>query len=93
MHEVFGLEREYMLCEPNEKEGRFILKEVMVDGNFGHHDERIRKIGQGKWALIMAELQHSMYVVTRYPSEALWISIGIVWQFIWKRRCCPTLVL
>lgn len=32
---------------PAEKEGRYILAEVMAGVNFGHHDERIRKVG--KW--------------------------------------------
>ena len=38
MQEVFALERSYMICEPLESEGRFFLSEVMVGGNFGHHD-------------------------------------------------------
>ena len=31
---VFGLSRDRMICEPDEHEGRFILKEVMENGNF-----------------------------------------------------------
>ena len=40
---VFGLEEKYMLWNPNEKDGRFLLNEIMMSGNFGHHDERIPK--------------------------------------------------
>ena len=29
MHTVFGLERELMLCEPNEQDGKFLLDEIM----------------------------------------------------------------
>lgn len=39
MKYVFGMEDKYLFCEPNEEEGRFILNEVMQNGNFGHHDE------------------------------------------------------
>ena len=85
MQEVFGLERERLLCEPNEKEGRYILAEVMAGGNFGHHDERIRKVGKGKWQSVFATLQHAMHVLRRYPSEALWIPVWMVYHFIWKR--------
>ena len=85
MQEVFGLERECMLCEPDEKEGRYILAEVMAGGNFGHHDERIRKVGKGKWQSVFATLQHAMHVLRRYPSEALWIPVWMVYHFIWKR--------
>lgn len=55
MQEVFWLERECLLCEPDEKEGRYILGEVMAGGNFGHHDERIRKVGRGKWFEVFAK--------------------------------------
>ena len=85
MQEVFGLERERMLCEPDEKEGRFILGEVMAGGNFGHHDERIKKVGRGKWQSIFASLQHATHVLRRHPSEALWMPVWMVYHFIWKR--------
>ena len=85
MQEVFGLERERLLCEPNEKEGRYILAEAMAGGNFGHHDKRIRKVGNGKWQSVFANLQHAMHVLKRYPSEALWMPVWMVYHFIWKR--------
>lgn len=85
MQEVFGLERERLLCEPNEKEGRYILAEVMAGGNFGHHDERIRKVGKGKWQSVFATLQHAMHVLRRYPTEALWMPVWMAYHFIWKR--------
>lgn len=85
MQEVFGLERERLLCVPDEKEGRYILAEVMAGGNFGHHDKRIRKVGNGKWQSVFANLQHAMHVLKRYPSEALWMPVWMVYHFIWKR--------
>ena len=85
MQEVFGLERERLLCVPDEKEGRYILSEVMAGGNFGHHDERIKKVGKGKWQSVFANLQHAMHVLRRYPSEALWMPVWMVYHFIWKR--------
>lgn len=85
MQEVFGMERERLLCEPDEKEGRYILAEVMAGGNFGHHDERIRKVGKGKWQSVFATLQHAMHVLRRYPQEAMWIPVWMVYHFIWKR--------
>ena len=85
MQEVFGLERERLLCEPDEKEGRYILAEVMAGGNFGHHDKRIRKLGNGKWQSVFAKLQHAMHVLRRYPQEAMWMPVWMVYHFIWKR--------
>lgn len=36
LKEVFGLEDNYMLTEPNEKSGKELLKEIMKEGNMGH---------------------------------------------------------
>ena len=41
LQEVFGLEAKYMLTTPNEREGKFLLDEIMMAGNFGHYDPRI----------------------------------------------------
>lgn len=85
MQEVFGLEREYLLSDPVEKEGRYILAEVMEGGNFGHHDNRIRKVGHGKWMSVFATLQHTLHMLRRYPSEVLWVPVWMVYHFVWKR--------
>ena len=37
----FRLEEEYMLCPPDEVEGRFLLIEVMKAGNFGQYDSYV----------------------------------------------------
>ena len=82
---VFGLEREKMLCEPNEKEGRYILKEVMQNGNMGHHDERIKRVSKNaKLQYLVSTLQHNRHLATHYPSEFFWTPVWMVWHFLWK---------
>ena len=85
MQEVFGLEKESLLSEPVEQEGRYILAEVMEGGNFGYHDNRIRKVGRGKWMSVFATLQHTLHLLRRYPSEVLWVPVWMVYHFVWKR--------
>ena len=41
LKEVFGLEDNYMLTEPNEKSGKELLKEIMKEGNMGHASMRL----------------------------------------------------
>ena len=43
MGKVFGLEEKYMLWTPCEKDGLFLLNEIMQAGNFGHQDARVPK--------------------------------------------------
>lgn len=89
---VFGLEREKMLCEPDEKEGKYILNEVMQNGNMGHHDHRIKRVSKNaKVQSVAASLQHTWHLATHYPSEFLWTPIWIVWHFCWKRTCARVL--
>jgi hypothetical protein len=83
MHEVLGMPREWMLWEPDEKEGRYILEQVMMGGNFGHHDERLKHSG-GKLGAVKAILTHNMHLLTHYPSDVVWAPVWIVWHKLWK---------
>ena len=47
--EVFGLEQEQMLWEPNKEDGVFLLEEVMLSGNFGKQDARQKGLYDSKW--------------------------------------------
>lgn len=85
MKYVFGLNERYLLCPADEKEGRFILNEVMSGGNFGHHDRRIRKVGYGKLQFLLSNLQHNWGLAKHYPKEFFWNPIWLVWHWIWKR--------
>ena len=76
---VFGMEREYMLCDPNEKEGRFILEEIMQTGNFGHRDSRY--IGNSK---VKRMTKHGLHLLMHYPSEVLWTPVWLVYHRLWK---------
>ena len=83
MHEALGMQRDWMLWEPDEKEGRYILMQVMKGGNFGHHDERLKHSG-GKLGAVKAILTHNMHLLTHYPSDVIWAPVWIVWHKVWK---------
>lgn len=85
MQDVFGLDAQYLLCETDAREGRFVLKEVLAGGNFGHHDSRTKRIGKGKWGAILSSMQHSARMFTHYPSPTLWMPIWMVYHYIWKK--------
>ena len=86
LQEVFGLEREYMLDEPNEAAGRFLLSEIMKAGNFGQYDKRLK---QGRYSnrlkLMASWLKHTSRLFRQYPVDVLWTPFGIVYISMWRR--------
>ena len=86
MLHVFGLEKHYLLYAPNEKEGQYILSQIMEGGNFGHHDRRLKADRhQGKYGAVKKILRHNLHLVTRYPSETVWAPVWIVYHWCWKK--------
>lgn len=84
---VLGIDKDLMLCQPNEKEGRFLLEEIMRGGNFGHYDERNRfysknaRIRRGVFTL-----KRNMRYLKHYPGEVLWKPIWQLWHWCWRKR-------
>lgn len=83
MYEALGMPNEWMLWEPDEKEGKYILEQVMTGGNFGHHDKRLKHTC-GKIGAVKAILTHSLHLLTHYPSDVIWAPVWIVWHKLWK---------
>ena len=75
----------WMICEPNEKEGKKLLAEIMQGGNFGQYDTRdvsLKKGGMikhGVW-----KLKRVMRLVSSYPEEALWEPVFRVYHLLWR---------
>ena len=86
MQEVFHLEEDCLLCSANEKEGRFLLNDIMQSGNFGHHDKRVKTIGNSKRVRSLSRiLQRMPHLIIHYPKEVLWAPIWLAYHFVWKR--------
>lgn len=83
LQEVFCLERNLMICDPIEKEGAFILSEVMSGGNFGHYDERLNH-RKGKISTFMDIVKHNMRLFSHYPADSIWASLWLVFHRLWK---------
>ena len=85
MQEAMGLEKEFMLCAPDERRGRLLLAEIMQAGNFGKWDERLSDINRSSLLSRMNENMHrNMRLVRHYPSEALCAPIWKAWQKLWR---------
>ena len=76
----------WMICEPNEVEGRNLLEEIMNGGNFGQYDTRdaaLKKGGMMKHGVW--KLKRVMRLVSSYPEEALWEPVFSVWHLGWRK--------
>ncbi|MBR6030671.1 MAG: nucleotidyltransferase family protein [Bacteroidaceae bacterium] len=84
MQEVFHLQDELLILPPDEKEGSFLLREILLAGNFGHYDSRNRH-KTSKWGNFWQQTSRNMRFLTRYPREVIWNPWYRLTQFIWRK--------
>ena len=86
LHTVFGLEREVMLCEPNEQDGKFLLDEIIQAGNFGHHDERNKKFDMGSyWQNFFGIMGRNIAYLRFAPWDWLMSPLWRIYYFVWRK--------
>lgn len=86
MREVFGLQREQMLYEPNERHGRFLLNEIILSGNMGHYDERTKNADRGtRWKRFWLMNKHNLRLISYYPGETLWAPFARIKVWVWRK--------
>jgi hypothetical protein len=78
-----SVDRSWMICEPDEKEGKFLLNEIFLSGNFGQADHRYHYKRLFKLQRMMSRGSH---LLVHYPSEVIWSPIWIVYHWFWKRK-------
>lgn len=85
MQKVFAMPDDFLLCEPNEKEGQFLLNEVLRMGNFGKQDKELQDITNTKNPILRyyKKRKLSMRLFMHYPSELFW-SIPHTIYYKWK---------
>ena len=86
MKEVFGLSEDRMIAPMDEREGRFLLDEIMRGGNFGQYDDRMgSKLGESKIHRYFRMNLRNLRFVKHYPTEALSEPLFRTWFAVWKK--------
>ena len=86
LHEVFGLSEDKMIAPMDEKEGKFLLDEIMRGGNFGQYDMRLgSKKDEGKLHRYLRMNLRNLRFVKHYPTEALSEPLFRTWFAVWKK--------
>lgn len=86
MKEVFGLSEDRMIAPMDEREGRFLLDEIMRGGNFGQYDDRMgSKVGESKIHRYFRMNLRNLSFVKHYPIEAVCEPVFRTWFAGWKK--------
>ena len=84
MH-VFGLKVEQALWAPCEKDGRLLLDEILMSGNFGHTDERAKDILTSRWKAFWF-VNSKTFRFWRFDHWAwFWSPVWRVYHFLWRK--------
>lgn len=87
LHECFMMDNEFLICEPNERHGRFLLSVILAGGNFGHYDSRYQhKASEKRIANGLITLKRDMRYLCYYPSEVRWMPFCKLWHWYWRKR-------
>ena len=70
----------WLLCEPNEKEGKKLLAEIMNSGNFGHYDSEKPNVYQHRFQYHIWKFKRIFRLAKSYPEEALWEPMFRGWR-------------
>ncbi len=83
--DYFALEDEFLLCSPDENVGRFILDEILENGNFGKYNEKNREAHEcGLAKLYFHNVGRIFTMIKFFPSEVLWAPIWKPVHYVWR---------
>ena len=90
LKELLGMPEKYLLCEPSEKDGKFLMEEILMSGNFGHGDPRMGDVTKGGYlksriSQALRRFKRNMRFFSSYPGEVIWEPIVRVEHFAWKK--------
>ncbi len=91
LQEVFAMPTAWLICEASEKDGRFLLDEIMRAGNFGHYDGRMVKLemkkGQTSYQVRKAwrRFCRNLRFFASYPEEVFWEPFARIGHLWWRK--------
>lgn len=85
LQEVFKMDDGYLMCQPLQKDGKFLFNEILRAGNFGHYDER-NNHHRGRFANGIENLKRNLRFIGRYPQEVCWMPAWKIWHWCWRKK-------
>lgn len=87
MQQMFALNEEQMIVDPDERYGKLLMREILLAGNFGKQDTRFKSAQRGYNAQhLKNQLRRSFILIGHYPSETIWNPLFKIWHTFWRSR-------
>lgn len=83
LHEILGLEAQYLIAPTEERLGKVFLSEILRGGNFGaYNPDNIKAVTRIKknWQRIVRDFRMILY----FPSECLWEPAFRLYHWFWR---------
>lgn len=83
-----GMDKKYILAEPDARRGQFVFNEILNGGNFGRYDERYH-FSDNVWGRNLQRLWRDLRLVCYFPCEALSEPFFRLYHVIWRWKHRP----
>lgn len=82
---VMGLDQERMILEPNEKDGIFLLDEILRGGNFGRYDEQKKRDTSTPLKSFYTGVLRNLRYIRFNHFDWLWSPIWRLYYYLWRK--------
>lgn len=87
LRRVFGTKEEYLITEPDEEQGEFLLNEIMLAGNFGKYDKRAHiSTDDSEIYTFTRRVRRNLRFIKYHPTEVVWTPLFKIWHFFWRMK-------
>jgi hypothetical protein len=87
MKQLFLMEDNLLIVAPDERRGRFLLREIMQGGNFGLFDKRVSHFGRTSvLGRNLERLRRDWRNMRLFPSESLWEPAFRIYHAVWRMK-------
>ena len=83
LKEVLHLEEQLLLVPADERLGKLLLNEMLLSGNFGQCDQRVKHDGS-QLSRNIQRLKRDLRLVWHFPSECMWEPVFRLYHFGWR---------
>ena len=86
LQRVCGTDNNSMVTKPDDKRGELLLDEIMVSGNFGKYDYRLKNRNNKNLIFFnLVALKRQLRFLGFYPMDVISIPFFKVWHWCWRK--------